>query len=302
MIRPSGIDPRLLLSGFELGWLSLLGDGLLAVSALAYLLGALRLRQRGRRWRAGATASFMGGIAVVFVAVGSGLAHYDDVNFSAHVVQHILLMMVAPPLLVLGRPLTLLLQASGRAAQTMWLAIMRSRPLALATSWPSALVYYGVMWGYFFSPWYAASVRSPALHEATHLAFLLAGLCYWQCLLAPDRYGHQPSRLARVGAILAGMPIEMYLGFALHGSTVAIGPGTTAATTRAGGQLFWWLSMLVSGVALAIALGQWVLEEERAAARLDRLEQEDGGWSYPEPSELGSGQRGISRGLPARAR
>lgn len=303
MIRPAGVETHLLLVGFPTDWQSLLTDGLLAAVLAGYLAGVLRLRARGRHWPLWATSCFTVGVAVVFVALCSGLSRYEDVNFTSHVVQHILLMMVGPPLLVLGRPITLYLQSSPRSLQTAGLRLLRSRQLSWLTSWPSVLVYYGVMWSYFFTPWYAASVRSDLVHAASHLVFLLAGLCYWQYLVAPDRFGRQPSRVKRVGAILVGMPIEMYLGFALYASPGPIGPGTTGATTRAGGQVFWWLAMLASGVALAVAIGQWVFEEERAALRQDRLDEAGGEeWSYPGPSELGSGQGGISRGRPARAR
>jgi cytochrome c oxidase assembly factor CtaG len=300
LIHPVGVSGHVLLTGFRTGWLSLLADGSIGFVALGYLLGVWRLRQKGRRWPFWNTASFECGIVVVFISLCSGLAAYDDDNFSAHVVQHVLIMMVAPPLLVLGRPLGLLIQSANRSVQVRTIAVLRSGALRLAASLGSGLAYYAVMWAYFLTPWYGASARSSVLHEVTHGVFFLVGLCYWQALLGFEHVGRRPSRVLRVAAILAGMPVEMYLGFLLHSFPGAIGPGTTAASTRAGGEVFWWLTMLVSGLALGLALAQWVFEDERAAARKDAT-AEEAEWTYPR-SESGSGQAGISRGLPAPAK
>lgn len=302
MVEPVGVSSHVLLTGFGTGWLSVLADAVLAASGALYVAALLRLRHRGRSWPAATTACFLAGLVVLFVALCSGLARYDDDNFSAHVVQHILLMMVGPPLVVLGRPLTLLLQATDRRSQRAGIALLHSQPVRLLTSSLSVLVYFGVMWGYFVTGWYQASVRSNGLHAVSHAVFLLAGLCYWQYLVGPDRLGRRASHLRRTAALVVSMPIEMYLGFALHASSTSLGPGTTAASTRAGGEIFWWLSMLVSGVALAIAIGQWVLEDERAARRADRMAAGNEEWGYPEPSLPGSGQGASSWGRPARAR
>jgi cytochrome c oxidase assembly factor CtaG len=300
LIHPVGVSGQVLLTGFRTGALSLLADGLLALAAIGYLLGVRRLWRKGRRWPLWRTISFECGIVVVFISFCSGLAAYEDDNFSAHVVQHVLIMMVAPPLLVLGRPLVLLIQSAGRSVQLRTIALVRTRAFRLAVSLGSGLAFYAVMWSYFLTPWYGASEHSGALHEVTHGVFFLVGLCYWQALLGLEHGGRGPSRVLRVGAILAGMPVEMYLGFLLHSFPGAIGPGTTAASTRAGGEVFWWLTMLVSGIALGLVLAQWVFEDERAAARKD-VTAEETEWSYPR-SESGSGQAGISRGLPAPAK
>src|ERR1700744_6736858 len=82
-----------------------------AVSAGLYLWGVLRVRRRhpARPWPLHRTALFLGGLAVVVIATESGIGSYDDVLFWDHMVQYLLLLMGAPPLLVLGKPCTLLL-------------------------------------------------------------------------------------------------------------------------------------------------------------------------------------------------
>src|SRR5579875_759535 len=101
------------------------------VFAALYLWGAIRVRRRhpGRPWPLWRTAMFLGGLAVVVIATQSGVGSYDDVLFWDHMIQHLLLIMVAPPLLVVGQPVTLLMHASRNPLHTWVKRIVRSRPV-----------------------------------------------------------------------------------------------------------------------------------------------------------------------------
>src|SRR5438552_4159492 len=83
----------------------------LCVAAGLYLLGIhrLRLRQPSRGWKKARSVSFFTGIGVLFVALSSPIDAYSDRLLSVHMVQHLLLMQVACPFLLLGRPITLAL-------------------------------------------------------------------------------------------------------------------------------------------------------------------------------------------------
>src|SRR5262245_47671593 len=101
--------------------------------AAFYVGGLRRLRARGRSWPTARTVAFVSGLVVILVATGSGLAVYDDVLFSLHVVQHVLLGMVAPLLLVLGAPVTLALQSGSRSTQRRLLRVLHSQPARVLT-------------------------------------------------------------------------------------------------------------------------------------------------------------------------
>src|SRR5277367_2418633 len=107
------------------------------LAAGLYLWGVLRVRRRhpARPWPLPRTALFLGGLAVVVIATESGIGSYDDVLFWDHMVQHLLLLMVAPPLLVLGQPATLLLHASRNPVHTWTKKALRSRVMT-AVTWP----------------------------------------------------------------------------------------------------------------------------------------------------------------------
>ncbi|MDR0344549.1 MAG: cytochrome c oxidase assembly protein, partial [Nocardiopsaceae bacterium] len=110
--------------------------GVIAAGAL-YLWGTWRVRRRhpARPWPAWRTGMFLGGLAVIVIATQSGIAAYDDVLFWDHMIQHLLLIMVAPPLLVAGQPATLLLHASRNPLHDWVKRVLRSRVVSLIT-WP----------------------------------------------------------------------------------------------------------------------------------------------------------------------
>lgn len=267
----AGAHPSLhgLLGGFPVDGGAVAVDAALAAVVGLYAVGARRLRRKGRPWSSRTTAFFVAGIALVFVALGSGVARYDDVSFPAHMSQHVLLMMAAPPLLVLGRPVRLLAQASPRPVQLAVVHVANGR-LARGLAGPFAWVlYFGSMWGYLLSPWYAATIDSNGLHEATHAIFLAVGLLYWESIIGGD--GRRPvSPVTRGAGLMLGAPFESALGLVLM---VRLRPmyGATLADTHAGGQLFWIEAMTVMGIALFATLWGWAREDERR--RLARLER-----------------------------
>src|ERR671930_1430892 len=104
--------------------------GLLASAAL-YLHGVRRVRSPDRKL-ANRTACFLGGLAVLWVALQSPVDAYADTRLAVHMVQHLLLTMVAAPLLVLGAPVTLALRACSPAfRRRRLLPLLRSRPVRL---------------------------------------------------------------------------------------------------------------------------------------------------------------------------
>src|SRR5262245_33857351 len=93
------------------------------VTAGVYLRGWLILRRRdGQRWHGGHLAAFLGGLAAVYLALASPIELFADLLLQVHMVQHLLLMMVAPPLLWLGAPLLPMLRGLPQPVRRVWVA------------------------------------------------------------------------------------------------------------------------------------------------------------------------------------
>jgi putative copper resistance protein D len=260
------------LTAWQFGkWFSLIAFVVQVVVALWYLAAVRRLRRRGRSWSAWRTTAFLSGVLVLVIAVVSGLASYDDSVFYVHVIQHLVLMMVAPPLLALGAPITLAIQAAKRPLQSRIVRLLH-HPVVRILTLPlvAAVLYYGFMYVYFLTGFYPFSLRHPVVHDASHLLMLLLGCLFWWPMVAVDQLPNRPAFSTRIIAMFVGMPLEVFLGLAILNLGSPIAPEHTLSDTHAGGAVFWGASMIITFAAALVMLNQWMSQEERAGARRDR--------------------------------
>lgn len=227
------------------------------VAYLAYARAQVRAVPSGDvdRWRGLRTLSFAGGLVVLFAALGSGLALYQYSSPPVDVVQHVLVMMVAPPLLVLGCAGT---RRGPRSVPGLAGRVLRR--VSGVVSWP---LYYGSMAAYFLSPAYGRSLREPVLLDGVEVAFVVVGLLFWVGLVGTDRTGRPRSHAFRMVGVICGMPIETAVGLVLVVWPHPMAPGVSVPATHAAGMLLWLGCMLTSGVALAVLLVQWGIHDTR---------------------------------------
>ena len=252
------------------------------LAAAAYVLGVRRLHARGRSWPATRTAAFLSGLVVVLVATESGIAAYDRVLYSLHVVQHILLGMVAPLLLVLGAPITLALQAGSRGTQRSILRILRSAPVRVLTHPLTAWLLFGTsVVTLYFTPLYELSLRNEWFHVATHAYFVGAGCLFLAHVVGLDPIPHAFGYGARLLYVLVLLPFHTFVGVALLSMNSVIASGwyeqverrwgaSPLADQRTGAGLLWVSGELFGLLCIGIVVHQWMSAEERAAARHDR--------------------------------
>jgi len=152
--------------------------GFVVLAAGLYLWGVLRVRRRhpARPWPWYRTALFLSGLAMVVIATESGIGSYDDVLFWDHMVQHLLLLMVAPPLLVVGQPATLLLHASRNPVHTWAKKLLRSHVVTWIT-WPpfGVALYIGVIVGTHLTSFMNVVLANETVHKAKNASFLSPG-------------------------------------------------------------------------------------------------------------------------------
>jgi putative membrane protein len=250
---------------------------LLVAAALLWLVAARRVRAaRGPgavSWRRNAV--FLAGLGTIAVALASPVDAGAATRFSVHMVQHLLLALVAAPLLVLARPVTLALQAATPVTRRRLRSVLRSRPLALLGS---PLVAWGgfalAMWASHFSPLYQAALTDPGLHALEHLAYLGSAMLFWSAVAAVDPAPARLSPPARILFLFLAMPQMTLLGLAIYSARHALypayGTGPAAlADQRLAGALMGGGGVLVFLPAVGVLLLDWWAREERAAARAD---------------------------------
>jgi cytochrome c oxidase assembly factor CtaG len=167
-------------------------DLALLLAALVYGRGWLVLRRRDPRpWHGGQLASFMGGLAMLFLALASPIEPFADLLLQAHMIQHLLFMMVAPPLIWLGWPLFPILRGLPAAVRTDWVVpLLRSRGLRrlfgrLTHPAVALPLFVGLTWLWHAPPVYEAALRSRGWHTFQHLCFLGSGLLFWHPVVRP---------------------------------------------------------------------------------------------------------------------
>lgn len=229
-----------------------------------------------RRW------SFLAGLGAILVALQSGIERYDTTLFSLHMVQHLLLTMVAPLLLALGAPVTQLLRAATPAARNRWLLpFLRSRLVGVLShpvvAW---LAFTSVLWATHFSPLFDLSLEQPLVHDAEHALYLGAGLLFWWPVVGLDPAPHRMRHPARLLYVFLQMPQNSFLAMAIlfteaplypHYATLGSPYGIDAlADQRLAAGIMWFVGdVLFLGALLAVLAG-WMRSEDRGAAAAER--------------------------------
>ncbi|HXW34150.1 MAG TPA: cytochrome c oxidase assembly protein [Acidimicrobiales bacterium] len=236
-----------------------------------YLSADWQLAARGRRWPGLRTMSFFGGLVAIDLAFQSPVSTFTGSYFEAHVVQHLLLMIVAPPLLAMGAPSTLLLQTASRKIKTRWLAVLRSRPFAVLTHPVTAWsLYFGLMFVFFLTPLINFAMQHMALMDAINIVFLIGGCVFWWPLVGADPIVHwKMSHGARMFSVLVGAAPETFLGVAILSLRDPIASMYSVQSTHAGGGLLWMSTEFATVIAFVPIFVQWMRSEERIAARED---------------------------------
>jgi putative membrane protein len=274
--------------------------GLFAAAAL-YVRGVLRVRQARAsfpRWR---VACFLSSLGVFYLALQSPIQAYSGRLFSVHMVQHLLLTMVAAPMMLLGTPIVLALRAStGSFRGRILVPILHSRPAALLShpvaSWSLFTV---ALWASHFTNLYEDALGSEAIHGLEHALYVAAAVLFWRPVVGRETGSSRITHPARLLYLFLAMPQMAFLGLAIYSSDQVLYPhyiftasalGTTAlADQHLAGALMWIASMVLMLPAMAFVLFDWMRTEVREGDRLDaRLEQAHSAGRLDEP-ELAHG-------------
>jgi len=264
---PSASD---LLVDWQLDPASLL---LVGLTGGLYAIGVRRLAARGRRWSPARTAACAGALVAAVVATQSGIARHEDASFWVHMVQHVLLGMVVPGLLVLSAPLTLALQTGAPGTRALLRRALRSRPArVLAHPLTAWLLFGGGLVALYLTPLLDLSVRNDAVHLLVHAHFVLSGALFLTLLVGLDPLPGRPGHAVRLLVLLVAVPFHSIVGLALLSADRPVAPDAypLLSDQRVAAGLFWGTGELFTLVVAAVIARSWWVHEQRAAAREDR--------------------------------
>jgi putative copper resistance protein D len=284
------LPPAPTISRLALGWTP---DGFaiafLAAAALLYAAGVCTLRRRGDAWPLGRTLAWYAGLLVVAWATVGGLGLYSHVLFSAHMVAHMLLGMVAPIGLVLGAPLTLALRAlpgprvpGELGLRQLLMRVLQSWPVkVLAHPVVAAVLFVSSLYAVYFTGLFSVLMSNHLGHVVMWVHFLSVGSLFFWVLVGVDPTPVRLPALARTGLMLVTMPFHAFFAVELMSSSTVLAAGyyrtldrpyatDLLADQHLGGGASWALGEIPMLLVMAAVFVQWIRSDAREASRADR--------------------------------
>jgi cytochrome c oxidase assembly factor CtaG len=221
----------------------------IVLTAAAYLTGValVSVRQAGRRWPLSRTLFFLSGLAVCAYATCGSIAVYDQVLFTAHMTGHLALVMLAPALLMLGRPLTLAVEAATPRRRDRLLRILGGRTVSLLTTPPVALATYAaVIVGSHLTGVMDTVMRNTWAGQVEHLVYLVAGCQFFALVVGNEPIRWRLSTPARWVLLAVATAVDTFTGIVLMQGTRAVAMVASPSVrvnplsdTKTGGAIMW---------------------------------------------------------------
>jgi len=246
------------------------------------------MRARGLHWPVGRGVAFLGpGLGGIAAVTLTGVAGYDTTLLSVHMIQHMVLSMIAPIFLALGAPVTLALRVLPKRPRDGLTAVLHSR-VARVLAHP--LVAYALFvftpFSLYFTGLYELTVRHEWVHELVHAHFIAVGCLFFWPLIGVDPLPGRWPYPARALLMVLSTPFHAVLGLTIMQSTTLLGGdwypslGLSWADPfedqKLAGGILWAGGEAVSITMLAVLIGQWMKASEREARRIDRqLDREE---------------------------
>jgi putative copper resistance protein D len=239
-----------------------------ALLLIGYLLGWRAARRRGADWQARSIASWCAGIAVLVFTTQAGPRVYDDALFWVHMVGHLLLVMVVPVLLVMGRPLDLIVAALPQSKAESFGRALRGRVGSLVTNPGVGLALYtAVIVGTHLTGFMNQTMIHPWLTGFEQLMYVVAGTLFFLPLIGDAPIRWKLSAPLRMAMLVVAMPIDTFTGVVL-GQTdkypwplmAAMHPAwapNLLTDLHAGGAIMWVGGDAIMAVMFGVAAVSW---------------------------------------------
>jgi putative membrane protein len=253
------------------------GAACLAVSAVAYAWGVGRLWRRAGAFRGisrGDAARFAAGWLLLCAALLPPIDTMAAVSFAAHMAQHEILMALAAPLLVLGRPLEAwvwALSPAGRARIPMVTCsrVLRNAWAAITSPLGAWLLHAAALWIWHVPAFFGAALESSPVHIAQHASFLATALLFWWSVFERSRRHAGGASIASLFTTMAHSgALGALLAFAAHPWYAAYGGayGMDALEDQQLGGLIMWAPASLAYLAAALFIAsRWLRPSRRIA-------------------------------------
>jgi putative membrane protein len=257
-----------------------------AIAAMLYFVGGRGYANRGTH-QGLRTASFVAGLLTIVIALDSPVDTYADQLFWVHMFQHVLLLTVAPPLILLGRPWPRMWRALPLGARTtLGRTIVRSgwtAPLrALARPWPAWILFNATFVLWHIPAAYNLTLTNNTVHNVEHAMFFFTGLLFWARVIDPGPLRPRLIWPTRIAYVVSAMTVGWVLAITLvlvphaiypHYALLAHRPGGITALTdqQLAGGVMWVLGSLSYTAAMMVGVYRWLEPDHTPTPRRQAL-------------------------------
>jgi cytochrome c oxidase assembly factor CtaG/putative copper export protein len=282
---PPELTPERWLTEWRLDWLWI---AVAAFGRVSYFLGVAKVHRRGDKWQWFRSVNWVIGLLVLTYITSGPPSVYGRVLFSAHMVDHMALTMVAPLFLVLGAPVTLALRAlpargDGSRGLREWLLVFVhskfsqfvTHPIVAAGNFAGSIVLF------YYSDAFGFAMREHVGHELMNLHFALTGYIFVLSMIGTDPLPLRAPYPMRLLLLLATMGFHAFFGVAMMGGTGLLAADYFGNLGRAwgqsalldqqvGGAVAWGIGEVPT---LLVAIGvavMWSRSDDRESKRTDR--------------------------------
>jgi len=282
---PPELTPERWLTEWRLDWIWV---GVALFGLVTYFLGVAKVRRRGDSWQWFRSVNWVIGLVVLTYITSGPPSVYGRILFSAHMVDHMALTMVAPIFLVLGAPVTLALRAlpargDGSRGSREWLLVFVHSKFSQLVTHPlfAAANFAGSIILFYYSDLFGFAMREHVGHELMNLHFLLTGYIFVLSMIGTDPLPRRAPYPMRLLLLLATMGFHAFFGVSIMGGTGLMaadyfgnlgrtwGP-SALLDQQAGGAVAWGIGEVPT---LLVAIGvavMWSRSDQRETKRVDR--------------------------------
>jgi cytochrome c oxidase assembly factor CtaG len=257
----------------------------LAIGGAMYARGVMVLWRGGKRraidpWQ---VTSFAVAWLTIFVVLASPLEELAEELFTAHMIQHELLMVVAAPLLVLGRPLVVMLWALPANRRPVVGRAIKAVPVrrtwhALTRPMDAWLLHAAAIWIWHIPALFETALRSEVAHAAQHISFVASGLLFWWVIIYPRRRSAGGMSVLYLfttavhtgvlGALMTFARTPWYSTYAGHGTEWGLTP---LADQQLAGMVMWIPASIAYLIAALLVVRRWLADSEWTVTQRDRV-------------------------------
>ena len=255
---------------------------LIGGALVLYVLGARRVGRLDPTdpWPVRRSVWFVLAMAVTFVSIELVVGVYDAVLFYDHMIQHLLLIMVAAPLIALAAPLELLCRATTGAPHRWTTRALRSRGAEVIGHPLTAFALYAVFIPLsHLTTLYNTTLTNDLVHDNEHVAFLVIGYLFWRHVAAVEPRRHPLTPPLRLVFLMLAVPVDTFTGLTLVSASREMfthyydvhrtwGP-SLVGDLHLGGAIMWVGGDTLMVLAMIPVVVQWVRYESERAALLD---------------------------------